>query len=83
MTHRFVALLLLAPFAASAETYYMYVLNEPEPGREAEYNDWYSNRQAPDVVSIPGFVSAQRSALSATWRVSTSCGPMPNRRSGT
>jgi hypothetical protein len=60
MKYRFAALLLLAPFAASAETYYMYVLNEPEPGREAEYNDWYSNRHAPDVVSIPGFVSAQR-----------------------
>ena len=60
MKHRFAALLLLAPFAASAETYYMYVLNEPAPGREAEYNDWYSNRHAPDVVSIPGFVSAQR-----------------------
>ena len=62
MKHRLAALLLLAPFTASAETstYYLYVLNQPEPGREAEYNDWYSNRHAPDVVSIPGFVSAQR-----------------------
>ena len=60
MKHRIAALLLLTPFAASAETYYMYVLNEPEPGREVEYNNWYSNRHAPDVVSIPGFVSAQR-----------------------
>jgi antibiotic biosynthesis monooxygenase (ABM) superfamily enzyme len=60
MKHRIAVLLLLTPFAASAETYYMYVLNEPEPGREVEYNNWYSNRHAPDVVSIPGFVSAQR-----------------------
>jgi hypothetical protein len=69
MNHRIAALLLLAPIAASTamqahaaelETYYMYVLNEPTPEREAEYNDWYTNRHAPDVISIPGFVSAQR-----------------------
>jgi len=46
--------------AAKTETYYMYVMNEPAPGREDEYNDWYDHRHAPDVVSIPGFVSAQR-----------------------
>lgn len=69
MNHRIAALLLFAPIAASfamqacaakAETYYLYVLTEPTPERDAEYNDWYSNRHAPDVVSIPGFVSAQR-----------------------
>jgi len=60
MKRRLAALLLLVPIVASADTYYMYVLTEPEPGREAEYNNWYSNRHAPDVVSIPGFVSAQR-----------------------
>lgn len=42
------------------ETYYLYVLNDPAPGREDEYNDWYAHQHAPDVVCIPGFVSAQR-----------------------
>jgi hypothetical protein len=35
-------------------------LNDPVPGREEEYNNWYDHQHAPDVVSIPGFVSAQR-----------------------
>jgi molybdate transport system substrate-binding protein len=45
---------------AHKETYYLYVLNDPAQGREDEYNDWYDHQHAPDVVSIPGFVSAQR-----------------------
>jgi hypothetical protein len=45
---------------ADKEIYCLYVLNDPAPGREDEYNDWYDHQHAPDVVSIPGFVSAQR-----------------------
>lgn len=54
--------LLCPPVVASAraDTYYMYVMNEPAPERDTEYNDWYNQHHAPDVVSIPGFVSAQR-----------------------
>jgi hypothetical protein len=32
-------------------------------GQEAEYNDWYDHQHAPDVVSVPGFVSARRYVL--------------------
>jgi len=46
--------------SAAPQTYYLLVFNAPVPGREAEYNKWYSEQHEPDVVSIPGFVSAQR-----------------------
>ena len=45
---------------AASETYYLYVLNDPVPGRGGEYYNWYDPQHAADVVSIPGFVSAQR-----------------------
>jgi hypothetical protein len=32
-------------------------------GRDAEFNDWYTNRHLADVVAVPGFVSAQRFKL--------------------
>lgn len=28
--------------------------------REAEYNDWYVNTHIPEILAIPGFVSARR-----------------------
>jgi hypothetical protein len=39
------------------------VLTNPLPGREAEYNDWYTNRHLADVMTVPGFVSARRFEL--------------------
>lgn len=65
------AILLNAVMAASAaeaeataptisQTYYFLVFNSPAAGKEAEYNRWYNEQHAPDVVSVPGFVSAQR-----------------------
>lgn len=35
------------------------------PGREAEFHDWYDNRHVPDLLAVPGIVSAQRYAVSA------------------
>jgi hypothetical protein len=44
--------------------HFAYVVHSnPVPGREDEYNDWYSNRHLADVVAVPGFVSAQRFCL--------------------
>jgi hypothetical protein len=40
--------------------YKLVVLSNAVPGREDEYNDWYSNEHLGDVVSIPGFAAAQR-----------------------
>ena len=40
---------------------YTYVVrSNPVPGRDADYNRWYTEQHLADVVSLPGFVSAQR-----------------------
>ena len=52
--------------AATPQTYYFYVFSNPVAGHEDEYNKWYDQRHAADVVSIPGFVSAQRYVKSDT-----------------
>jgi hypothetical protein len=48
--------------AATPETYYYYffVFSNPVAGQEARYNTWYNEQHQLDVVSIPGFVTAQR-----------------------
>ena len=43
--------------------YKMLVLSRPMPGKENEYNDWYQNTHLKQIVSLPGFVSAQRFKL--------------------
>lgn len=39
------------------------VFANPVDGREAAFNDWYSNRHLPDVLRVPGYLSARRFAL--------------------
>jgi hypothetical protein len=39
------------------------VLTNPVPGRDEEYNDWYTNQHLGDVLDIPGIVAAQRFKL--------------------
>lgn len=39
------------------------VLTNPVEGKEDEYNRWYSDVHVREVVGIPGFISAQRFAL--------------------
>jgi hypothetical protein len=43
--------------------YRLIAFTDPVAGRDQEYNDWYNNVHLPDVVAIPGFVSAQRFVL--------------------
>lgn len=50
------------------------VFTNPVDGKEAAYNDWYDNRHLPDVLDVPGFVSARRFRLSDTQRAT---GPFP------
>lgn len=40
--------------------YCLLVLTTPVPGRDEEFNDWYTNQHVPDVLKIPGFVGAKR-----------------------
>lgn len=46
--------------SAAAETYYFFVFSNPTADHEEEYNKWYDEQHAADVVSVPGFVTAQR-----------------------
>ena len=48
---------------AAQETFYYYVFSNPTEGMEVRYNTWYNVQHAPDVVAVPGFVTAQRFVL--------------------
>jgi hypothetical protein len=39
------------------------VFTSPREGQEDHYNKWYTEQHLPDVVAVPGFVSAQRFKL--------------------
>jgi hypothetical protein len=56
------------PSETGLQTYYQLVFTNPVPGREDEYNRWYDEQHAPDVVAVPGFVNAQRLAASDVQR---------------
>jgi hypothetical protein len=38
------------------------------PGKEAEFDDWYTNQHLSDVLAVPGFESAQRFEKSSVQR---------------
>jgi hypothetical protein len=44
------------------------VLTNALPDRDEEFNDWYTNRHAEDVLALDGFVAVQRFEESATPR---------------
>lgn len=46
--------------ASATEVYYLMAFNNPVAGREQEFNRWYEQRHAPEVVSNAGVVSGQR-----------------------
>jgi hypothetical protein len=39
------------------------VVTNPMPGKEEEYNRWYSEQHLDDVLRVPGMVAAQRFKL--------------------
>ncbi len=43
-----------------ADNFIQIVFSNPAPGKEDEFNDWYDNVHVPELLAIPGFVSAQR-----------------------
>ncbi len=45
--------------------YKLVIFSEPTEGQEDEYNRWYDAVHLPEVLSIPGFVSAQRFKLNS------------------
>jgi hypothetical protein len=36
------------------------VFSNPAAGKEAEFNDWYDNVHIPELLAIPGMLSAKR-----------------------
>lgn len=41
----------------------MLVFSQPHPGREEEFDDWYTGRHLDDICALAGFTLAQRFAL--------------------
>ena len=39
------------------------VITTPLPGKDDEFNTWYTEQHLPDVLRFPGFVSEQRFKL--------------------
>lgn len=46
--------------------YAMLVATNAAAGRDDEFNEWYDNRHLSDVLSLDGFISAQRFRLADT-----------------
>jgi len=43
--------------------YALVVLTNANEGKDAEFNDWYTNQHLGDVLNIPGFTQARRFKL--------------------
>jgi hypothetical protein len=52
-----------AAIGAAPQAYMYLVFSNPNEGAEDEYNRWYDAQHIPDVLSVPGFVSAERFRL--------------------
>jgi hypothetical protein len=50
---------------ADPDNYLFFVLTNPTPGMEDEYNRWYDGQHVDDVFAVPGFLGVQRFKLSA------------------
>lgn len=48
--------------------YTFLVLSNAVDGKDAEFNEWYTNRHIPDVLDVPGFVAGQRFRLTDAQR---------------
>jgi hypothetical protein len=49
---------------AGSQTYYLFVFDNAVAGRDAEYDHWLDSQHVPDMLSVPGFVEAQRMTYS-------------------
>jgi len=54
------------------------VFSNPRPGRDDEFNEWYDTVHVPDLLAIPGVVSAQRYRLRETEVTHRSGMPLPD-----
>jgi hypothetical protein len=57
---------------AGKHRYVFLVFANPIPGRESEFNDWYTNTHMGDLLQLPGWVGGQR------FRIVTTVQPRPS-----
>lgn len=38
----------------------MLIFSNPTSDKEEEFNNWYTNEHVPDVLTVPGYIGAQR-----------------------
>ena len=48
-----------------ADKFIQIVFSNPAEGKDDEFNEWYDNVHIPDLLAIPGMLSAQRYDLRA------------------
>jgi len=58
-----------------SKKYVFIVYTNPIPGKEAEFNEWYDATHIPDVLRIPGFISAKRYKYESVANTSQSTHP--------
>ncbi len=46
-----------------ADKFIQIVFSNPLPGRDDEFNEWYDNVHIPQLLAVPGMLSAQRYTL--------------------
>jgi hypothetical protein len=51
------------------------VMSDPKPGRDDEYNDWYTNVHLPAMMEIPGVSGAERLVQAVAAERGTPPGP--------
>lgn len=63
-----------------ADTFIQMVFSNPLPGRDDEFNEWYDNVHVPQLLAVPGMLSAQRYALRDTEMYRAPGGSIPEHR---
>lgn len=63
----------------AVHTYYQIVFGNAVRGLDSDFNRWYDTMHEPELLHVPGFVSAQRAVLSDTQLAPTEEGPAMSR----
>lgn len=56
------------------------VFSNPVPGKDDEFNDWYDNVHIPELLRVPGMLSATRYALQEAAIYHVEGGAMPEHK---
>lgn len=63
-----------------ADRFIQIVFSDPLPGRDDEFNEWYDNVHVPELLAVPGMVSAQRYRLRDAAIYHAEGGAVPDHR---